>query len=149
MSFDDIKELADRIARPPYNWTPDIIWSAYTAIEADGPRRPATQRTLTDLVSLIRFTLGDEDELVPYAERVKERYAGWLIQQEQAGVTFADRERWWLDRIVQVVAASAGISAADLDNPPFVENGGADGAIRDLGDRAAPLIDELNQKLTA
>ncbi len=33
VSFGDIKELADRIARPPYNWTPDIIWNAYGALE--------------------------------------------------------------------------------------------------------------------
>lgn len=149
VSFGDIKELADRIARPPYNWTPEVIWSAYESLETDGPRQPAAQRTLTDLVSLIRFTLGKDDQLVPYAARVKERYAGWLLQQEQAGVKFNDRELWWLDRIVQVVGSSAGIVPADLDNPPFIENGGTDGAIRDLGDRAATLIDELNQELTA
>ena len=100
-------------------------------------------------MSLIRFTLGDDDELVPYADRVNERYAGWLLQQEQAGVTFSDTERWWLDRMVEVIAASAGISADDLDNPPFTERGGIDGAIRDLGDRAAALIEELNEELTA
>ena len=33
ISFGDIKELADRIARPPYNWTPDIIWNAYVALD--------------------------------------------------------------------------------------------------------------------
>jgi len=149
VSFDDIRELADRIARPPYNWTPDIIWNAHLAIEVDGRAQPATHRTLTDLVSLIRFTVGEDDKLVPYADRVRERYAGWLAQQEQAGVTFSDAERWWLERIVQVIAASAGISAADLDNPPFIENGGTDGAVRDLGNRAATLIEELNRELTA
>jgi type I restriction enzyme R subunit len=149
ISFGDIRELADRIARPPYNWTPEIIWNAYAALDSQGYGQPATQRTVTDLVSLIRFTLGEDDKLVPYADGVKQRYAGWLLQQEQAGVTFSDTERWWLDRIVQVIAASAGISAADLDNPPFTENGGTDGAIRDLGDRAAALIDELDQQLTA
>ena len=149
VSFDDIKELADRIARPPYNWTPDIVWNAHIALEAHDQGQPATHRTLTDLVSLIRFTLGEDDKLVPYADRVKERYAGWLAQQDQAGVVFRDAERWWLDRMVHVIAASAGISPADLDNPPFIENGGADGAVRDLGDRAAALLDELNQELTA
>ena len=98
---------------------------------------------------MIRFTLGDDDKLVPYAERVNERYAGWLLQQEQAGVTFSDTERWWLDRIVQVISASAGIQPTDLDNPPFIEHGGTDGAIRDLGDGAAALIEDLNEKLTA
>ena len=149
VSFDDIKELADRIARPPYNWTPEIIWNAHVAVELDGQRQTGPGRTLTDLVSLVRFALGEDDQLIPYADRVHERYAGWLLQQEQAGVAFTDTERWWLDRIVEVIAASAGIAPADLDNPPITENGGADGAIRDLGDRAATLLDELNQELTA
>ena len=149
VSFADIKELADRIARPPYNWTPDIIWDAHAAVELDGQRQVGPHRTLTDLVSLVRFSLGRDEQLIPYADRVHKRYAGWLLQQEQAGVTFTDAERWWLDRIVEVIAASAGIAPADLDTPPFTENGGTDGAIRDLGDRAATLLDELDQELTA
>ena len=149
ISFGDIKELADRIARPPHNWTPDIIWGAYIALDPDHGKAPTTHRTLTDLVSLIRFTLGEDDQLVPYADQVNEKYETWLAQQEQAGAEFSAAERWWLDRMVQVIASSAGISAADLDQPPFIENGGTDGAIRDLGDRAGILIDELNKELTA
>ena len=149
VSYDDIKELADRIARPPYNWTPDIVWNAHVALENDGQRQAGPHRTLTDLVSLVRFSLGEDDQLIPYADRVQELYVGWLLQQEQAGATFTDAERWWLDRIANVIAESAGIEPADLDSPPFTENGGADGAVRDLGDRAATLLDELNQELTA
>jgi type I restriction enzyme, R subunit len=148
IDFSYIQELADRISRPPYNWTPDIIWNAYVAIEAPNVRNSLTH-TLTDLVSLMRYTVGTDDELVPYADRVREKYAGWLTQQEQAGVTFTDRERWWLDRIVAVIANSAGIHPEDLDDAPFTERGGTDGALRDLGDRAADLIDELNTELTA
>jgi type I restriction enzyme R subunit len=148
ISFSDIKELADRIARPPYNWTPDIIWNAYVALD---PRFAAKSdhRTLTDLVSLVRYTVGVDDKLVPYAERVKERYAAWLTQQEQAGVTFSEAERWWLDNMVKVIANSAGMRTEDLDDAPFTERGGTDGALRVLGDRAAGLVDELNSELTA
>ena len=78
-----------------------------------------------------------------------EKYAAWLTQQDQAGVTFTDTERWWLDRMVSVIASSAGITPDDLDDAPFTERGGTDGALRDLGDRAADLIDELNTELTA
>jgi type I restriction enzyme, R subunit len=148
ISFDQIQELAERIKRPPHNWTPDLIWSAYEAIAADRVRH-SDKRTLTDLVSLVRFTLGDDNELVAYADRVHERYAGWLLQQEQAGVQFTEVERWWLDRMADVIAASAGVSPDDLDNAPFTERGGVDGAIRDLGPRAADLIDQLNQELIA
>jgi type I restriction enzyme, R subunit len=148
VAFSDIAELADRIARPPRAWTPDLLWQAYEIVVSDRVRH-SDRHTVTDLVSLLRFALGADDELVPYAERVRERYAGWLAQQEQAGVTFTDSERWWLDKMVEVIAASAGISADDLDAAPFTERGGVDGAVRDLGSRAAKLIDELNSELTA
>lgn len=149
VSFDDIKELADRIARPPYNWTPDLIWGAYVALDPQFVATKSTHRTLTDLVSLIRFTVGEDEKLVPYADKVAQRYAAWLAQQEQAGADFTTAERWWLDRIADVIASSAGMDTAALDSSPFIENGGTDGALRDLGDRAATLIDELNQELTA
>jgi len=148
IAFDAIKELAERIRRPPRGWTIDLIWAAYEAIEADLVRH-SDRHTLTDLVSLIRYTIGQDDSLVPYAEKVRERYAGWLLQQEQAGVSFGGTERWWLDRMVEVVAVSAGISPDDLDNTPFTERGGLDGAIRDLGPHTPTLIHQLNEELTA
>ncbi len=146
--FASIKELADRIARPPHNWTVDIVWAAYEAVET-GHVRHNDHTRLTDLVSLLRYTLGVDDELVPYADRVRDRYTGWLRQEEQAGVVFSPDERWWLDRMADVIASSAGLSDHDLDAAPFTERGGIDGALRDLGDRAAGLINELNQELTA
>ncbi len=148
VAFVDIQELADRINRPPHNWTPDLIWAAYEALDGERVRR-SDRHTLTDLVSLIRYAIREDDELVPYAERVRERYAAWLAVQEQAGVTFSEAERWWLDRMVEVVAVSAGVSAGDLDNAPFAERGGVDGAVRDLGPQAAALIEQLNAELTA
>jgi type I restriction enzyme R subunit len=148
VSFAELRELAERIKRPPYNWTPDLIWSAYEAIEVDRVRH-ADRHTVTDLVSLVRFTLGEDDKLVPYVEKVRERYAAWIAQQEQAGVTFSDRERWWLDKIAGVIATSAGVSADDLDNAPFAERGGVEGAIRDLGNEAAEYLEQLNAELTA
>jgi type I restriction enzyme R subunit len=149
ISFADIQELAERIQRPPRNWTPDLIWAAYAAIDTTRVRWHNDRRTLTDLVSLIRYTVGQDDLLVPYADKVGERYAGWLRQQEQAGVRLTETQRWWLDRMAQVIAASAGITPDDLDNAPFSERGGIDGAIRDLGPGTADIVDQLNTELTA
>ena len=148
VSFEGLRELAERIKRPPYNWTPDVIWTAYEAIEIDRVRR-ADRHTVTDLVSLVRFALGVEDELVPYADKVRERYAAWLAQQEQAGAVFTDRQRWWLDRIAEVIATSAAVSVDDLDNAPFAERGGVDGALRDLGAEAGTYLEQLNAELPA
>jgi type I restriction enzyme R subunit len=41
------------------------------------------------------------------------------------------------------------VTADDLDNAPFAERGGIDGAIRDLGDEAASYVEQLNNQLTA
>ncbi|MBD2759907.1 DEAD/DEAH box helicase family protein [Yimella sp. cx-573] len=148
IGFADIQELADRISRPPHNWTTDFIWAAYETIDV-GRVRHSDRHTLTDLVSLLRYTVGVDDELVPYADRVRERYAAWLAQQNQSGVNFTETQRWWLDRMVEVIANSAGITAEDLDEAPFTERGGVDGALRDLGDEAADLLENLNAELTA
>jgi type I restriction enzyme, R subunit len=146
--FSTLKELADRIARPPRNWTIDMVWTAYESIDA-GRVRHNDRTRLTDLVSLLRYSLGADEELVPYADRTRERYAGWLLQQEQAGVAYGEVERWWLDRIADVIASSAGITDEDLDTAPFTERGGIDGAIRDLGKDAGTLLHTLNRELTA
>ncbi|RBY75969.1 DEAD/DEAH box helicase [Blastococcus sp. TF02-09] len=148
VTFAELRELAERIKRPPHNWTPDLIWRAYEALEV-GKVRHTDRHTVTDLVSLVRFTLGADDRLEPFAEKVGERYRGWLAQQEQAGASFTERQRWWLDRMADVIAASAGITEDDLDNVPFTEHGGVDGLLRDLGDKAAVYLADLNRELTA
>jgi type I restriction enzyme R subunit len=105
VAFADIQELADRISRPPHNWTPDVIWTAYEAVDASKVKH-SDRHTLTDLVSLLRYTVGLDDELIPYAARVQERYAAWLAQQAQSGSDFSPLERWWLDRMVSTAPPS-------------------------------------------
>ncbi len=148
VAFVDIQELADRISRPPYNWTADYLWRAYELVDP-GRVRKSDHHTLTDLVSLLRYSVGGDKELVPYAERIQERYAAWLAQQKQAGTVFTEKESWWLDRMVNVIASSVEIRVEDLDEAPFTERGGADGALRDLGDNAGHILESLNQDLTA
>lgn len=148
VSYQELAELADRIQRPPRQWTVDTIWNAYAALDGDKVHQ-SNKHTATDLVALVRYTVGFEGELIPYADAVNERYESWLAQQEQAGVRFDDRERWWLDRIADVIAQSAGVSLDDLDAAPFTERGGIDGASRDLGSQAGDLLIDLNEALTA
>ena len=55
IAFADIQELADRISRPPYNWTPDIIWHAYEAIDVDRVRH-------SDRTTCLLYTSDAADE---------------------------------------------------------------------------------------
>ena len=68
LTFKEIKELAHSIGRPPYAWTPEKLWAAYDKLDRSKVRGSGP-RTLTDIVSLVRFSLQHDDELVPFPER--------------------------------------------------------------------------------
>lgn len=147
VDYDQLKELAARIARPPQAWTPESLWKAYVLL---GRTSAASgHRGVTDLITLIRYELGLDQELKPYRSVVEERFRGWLLRQQQGGATFTAEQVWWMERIKDVIAVSVAITADDLDGAPFTERGGIDGFAQAFGKRAEPLIAELNQELTA
>ena len=146
--FKALDDLARQIERTPERWTTEKLWAAYEQL--DGAKvRPNPHARATDLVSLLRYALDLDDELVPYEDVVQERYESWLAQQAQAGATFSETERWWLDRMRDFVVTSAGITVDALDAEPFTQRGGVDGALRDLGDNAGNLLESLDKELTA
>lgn len=148
LTFKEIKELAHAIERPPYRWTPERLWQAYETLDR-AKVRGSGGRVLTDIVSLVRFALEQEDELIPYPDLVSERFDGWLLTQENAGRTFAPGQLAWLEDIRDHVATSLGVSLEDFDYVPFVEQGGIGKAVELFGDDLGPLLDELNEALVA
>jgi type I restriction enzyme R subunit len=148
LSFREVKELAQAIGRPPHSWTEERLWAAYEALDASKVRGSGT-RVLTDLVSLVRFALGQDDELVAYPELVRERFDAWLLQQENAGRTFTAEQRAWLERIRDHIAGSMGITPDDFAYTPFVEHGGLGRASLVFGGDLRPLLDELTEALAA
>jgi hypothetical protein len=148
LTFAEIKELANTIGRPPYQWTPERLWEAYETLDRSKVRGSG-RRVLTDIVSLVRFALAYEDELVSYPELVRERFQAWLLAQDNAGRTFTADQLAWLEQIREHVAASLAIDAEDFEYVPFVEQGGVGRAYELFGEGLAPLLDELNKALAA
>lgn len=148
LTFKEIKELAERIHRPHPTWTIEVLWNAYLALEPSKVRK-STIHTTTDLVSLVRFSLGQVEELVPYADMVEERYRAWLLQQENLGVRFSDNQLWWLENIKNAITQSAYFELKDLELSPFTERGGTDGVIAELGTQVKDLIDSMNKELAS
>lgn len=148
VTFRQVKELANAISKPPHAWTPEKLWQAYEALDASRVHGGG-QRIVTDLVSLVRFALEQDNELVPYTETVKKRFAGWLAQQEQQGRTFTPEQLEWLERIRDVIGSSLTVTVDDLDDAPFAERGGLGGAYNMFHGQLEPLLNELNQVLVA
>ncbi len=148
LTFGQIKELALAIKRPPRRWTPDLLWNAYEALDKSKVRG-APQHVLTDLISLVRYAIHQQGELVPFPDQVVERFETWLQEQRTAGRGFTKEQLAWLEKIRDHVAASLGISMEDFDYVPFVQLGGVGKAAELFGDELPALLDELTQELVA
>lgn len=149
LTHDDIKGLADLIHAPPRQWTPEVLWNAYETFEKDRVRGSRSTRLLTDVVSLVRFALEQDRELVPFAENVRARFDRWMQQQEQQGKKFNDDQREWLVAIRDHVAANLEISMDDFEYAPFTSLGGAGRAYRVFGPELSKMLNELNEALAA
>ena len=146
LSYAEIRALADSLASPPRSWTPERLWDAYRQLEQSRVRG-SSQRVMADIVSLVRYAIGNEEELAPFAERVEERFRGWLAMQETAGRDFTAEQRQWLNDIKNHIAGSVSIEIGDLELPPFAQRGRLGRAHALFGDGLAALLEELNLAL--
>jgi type I restriction enzyme R subunit len=148
LTFAEIRELANAIQRPPRAWTTEQLWDAYETVERSRVRGHGG-RVLTDLVSLVRFTIEYAPELVPWTETVNERFAGWLGTQTKQGMVFDETQRQWLELIRDQIAGSLSITPDDLMEPPFSQHGGLAKARAIFGDQLEPLLATLSAELAA
>ncbi|HZG42215.1 MAG TPA: type I restriction-modification enzyme R subunit C-terminal domain-containing protein, partial [Longimicrobium sp.] len=148
LRFDDIRALAEAIQAPPRQWTPDVLWQAYETLDSSRVHGSAA-RVLTDIVSLVRFAVQQQDALVPFPAVVAERFDNWLAQQENRGRVFTPEQRQWLIGIRDHIAANLEITPDDLDYAPFAQRGGLGAAFNAFGSELNPLLDELTEVLAA
>lgn len=146
LTFNDIKEVASKIETPPYYLTPEDLWSAYQQLEKskvkDNPRK-----TLTDLISIIRFAMGKEEILIPFDEKVTTRFEKWLIEQEKSGRKFTTEQKEWLVMIKDQIATSITANIEDMDDIPFSQKGGRIKLYKLFGDDYEKILQELHEVL--
>lgn len=148
LSYADIKELANEMARPPQSWTPEGLWAAYGTLDRSKVHGSG-KRMLTDLVSLVEFALDQDGELVPFHEKVDDRFNAWLEMQKQAGAGFTEEQERWLGWMKDHIAGAMAIDADAFELPPFTEHGGIGKAYEVFGEQLQPLMDELSGALAA
>jgi type I restriction enzyme, R subunit len=149
LRYSHIKALADAISAPPRSWTPEKLWRAYEVLEKSKVRGASAGRLLVDVVSLVKFALHQDRELVPHSERVRERFGAWLAAQENDGTVFTDEQGRWLEMMRDHVATSLEIELDDFDLTPFTNDGGLAGATNVFGKDLARIVRELNEALAA
>ncbi len=146
LSYADIKALADTLVSPPRSWTTERLWEAYRQLDKSKVRGSG-QRTLADIVSVVRYAMGGEDELAPFADGVRERFRGWLAMQETAGRAFTGEQVRWLETIRDHIAGSVSMEMGDFQYAPFSQQGGLSKAYELFGEELRGIMEELNVEL--
>ena len=142
LSYADIKALADALVSPPRSWTTERLWEANRQLDKSKVRGSG-QRTLADIVSVVRYALGGVEELAPFADGVQERFRGWLAMQETAGRSFAGEQVRWLEAIRDHIAGSVSMEMGDFQYAPFNQQGGLGKAYELFGEELGGLLEEL------
>lgn len=146
LKFEDIKALADALHAPPHLLDESALWQAYAAINKSKVKGASQRRLLTDLVSLVRFAMQQDNELVPYPERVQANFKAWLAQH---GQPFTPEQQHWLEMIRDHIAANLGIEIDDFEYAPFNSEGGLGKVHQLFGAQLPAVIEELNEALAA
>jgi len=150
LTFAMIEELHDKLSRPPLMLTTERLWSAYARVQAGKVGGTDTRRQLTDLVALVRFALGLDEELRPFADRVDKRFQAWIFRHNaQRATAFTDEQVQWLRLIKDHIASSCAISREDFDYAQLADKGGLQKAWQVFGEPLDGLLAEMNEELVA
>jgi type I restriction enzyme R subunit len=150
LTFDMIEDLHERLSKPPLMLTTERLWSAYARVQASQVKGADRKRQLTDLVSLVRFALGLEDELKPFSDDVDKRFQAWIFRHNaQRSTAFTPEQTEWLRLMKDHIASSCNISRDDFDFAELADKGGLQKAWGLFGKDLDGLIDEMNRELVA
>jgi type I restriction enzyme R subunit len=149
ITYDSVKELAEKIQKPPYLLNQENLWNAYRVLEESKVKGKPSFQILTNIISLVRYALHKDNELMPFPELVEIRFENWVQQQQESGIEFTAEQLEWLELIKSHIANNAEITRNDLELPAFSGKGGLFGAYDLFGEKLEELINELNGVLVA
>jgi type I restriction enzyme R subunit len=146
LTFEALKALADALQASPHLWTESQLWQAYAALDKSKVKGENRRRILTDLVSLVRFAMHQDNELLPFPERVNANFKAWLAQ---AGRPFTPEQLHWLEMIRDHIAANLGIEPDDFGYSPFAQEGGIGKVYQLFGPELPKVLEAMNRELAA
>ncbi len=150
LTYAMIRELVQRLTDPPLYLTTANVWQAYKRLDAAKVRGAPVDEQLTEVVSLVRFALGQVSNLRPFASVVDYRFNLWLGREKKAGRDYTAEQEGWLRAIAAFIAANAEIAPADFQEvPSLADQGGLLKARPLFAPRFDEMLDDLQTALVA
>ncbi len=135
LTYAAIRELVHAMTERPPHLAVANVWQAYKRLEAARVRGAPVDEQLTEVVSLVRFALGQTDSLEPFSTVVERRFNLWLGREKKAGRDYGPEQIEWLRAIAAYLTANAEITPRDfMEAPALADKGGILRARKVLGD---------------
>lgn len=150
LTYDMIEDLHDALSRPPLMLTTERLWSAYARVQTSQVKGADRKRQLTDLVALVRFAIGLDNELKPFSDQVDKRFQEWIFRHNaQRTTAFSIEQTEWLRLMKDHIASSCSISREDFDYAELADKGGLQKVWSVFGADLDGLMTEMNRELVA
>lgn len=144
-----IKEVHEALQNGPYKLSADKVWHSYEVLNTEGVTRRDAVGKLMDIISIVRFEIGQEKILRPFASDVAEKFKGWVFEKNAGNEHFSEEQMEWLRMLRDHIATSASVTPDDLELSPFGERGGLGKFYALFGNKYLQIIDEINLALVA
>jgi len=142
-----VEDLYEVLCKAPYHLTTDKLWNAYSVNQSDKVRNKSITNKLADIISLIRFQLGQTTEIRLFSDEVNLRFRDWMLVKNAGHGQFTDEQTEWLRMVRDHIATSMNITVNDLDYTPFDAKGGRGKFYRLFGNEYENILTEMNYTL--
>jgi hypothetical protein len=147
LNFEDLKEMSRELRKPPYEISPDEIWTAFQRIDNARVKPLGDKKSPSNIIALTKFALGNSEILEPFADSVDRKFRNWIDESVNQGRNYNEEEMEWLKMIRDYIASFLEIDMLSFNQPPFVSKGGAAKAYNIFGPDLNRIMYELNEKL--
>lgn len=142
LTENNLKALEEALLQHSNSLSRESLWLAYKRRSPESVRGNTEQRT--DIISLVRFAMGESVFLEPFIVSVNRRFSEWL-----EGQIFTAEQRLWLEMIRDHIATSLDIRMSDFEYAPFAELGNGAKVYELFGDGLDETLKDLTEKLVS
>jgi type I restriction enzyme R subunit len=124
LTLEMVKGLYEALRQPPYVLSVDKLCTAYSIKQPSKVKIRNVVNQFADIISLLRFQLGQSTELNSFSADVARRFKEWTFNKQKGSFKFSQDQSEWLRLIRDHIAASIEVTALDLELSPFDSMGG-------------------------
>jgi type I restriction enzyme R subunit len=148
LTYQMIEDLYDALSKVPYSLTHEKLWRAYGVKFSDKVKK-RTENKLADIISLVRFELGQTSKLNLFSAEIALNFQKWVFSKQSGSIKFTNEQMDWLHMIRDHIATSVHIEKKDLELVPFQSKGGLAKYYDLFGNEYLNILEEMNYALAA